>query len=289
MAITAGLPVRQSVDDFSAQFEINPGSDEESRMRNARITIAQVLLWADSHKSRSGQWPNYQSGAVCDGPAGLTWRIINNALRFGRRSLQGGSSLALVLAEHRGHNAKKTRKRGRRNGALSRQQAVSLRLQGMAYEEIAERLGVNEQTIHQWLGSGGRLSNRTGEAAPERTGGLESASFPANGARLRSNAEGIAVLTQEKFRALAFLLGVNATLDALGIERTGENLVKVLDIVREFADGTRLAKLSAAEKAVYGQRFAGPAREQEIVKEHACLAGKVWQLLAGCVFGECKA
>jgi hypothetical protein len=41
------------------------------------------------------------TGPVTAGPLGLTWRGLDNALRLGFRGLEGGSSLARLLAEHR--------------------------------------------------------------------------------------------------------------------------------------------------------------------------------------------
>jgi hypothetical protein len=41
------------------------------------------------------------SGPVTAGPLGLTWRTVDSALRLGFRGLEGGSSLARLLAEHR--------------------------------------------------------------------------------------------------------------------------------------------------------------------------------------------
>src|SRR5690349_10355485 len=70
----------------------------ESRLH---ITAAQILAWADAHQRRTGRWPMRASGPVTAGPLGLTWRALDNALRLGLRGLEGGSSLARHLAEHR--------------------------------------------------------------------------------------------------------------------------------------------------------------------------------------------
>lgn len=64
-------------------------------------TIEQILAWADAHFSRTNQWPTQTSGPVVDAP-GETWRGIHLALILGLRSLEGGSSIAKLLAEHRG-------------------------------------------------------------------------------------------------------------------------------------------------------------------------------------------
>src|SRR5215469_1475829 len=73
------------------------------RRRGSRppITTAQILAWADAHHRRTGRWPVTTSGPVTAGPFGLTWRALDNALRLGLRGLEGGSSLARLLAEHR--------------------------------------------------------------------------------------------------------------------------------------------------------------------------------------------
>ena len=60
-----------------------------------------ILAWADAHFKRTGQWPLLDSGPVLDAP-GETWEAVHAALSNGLRSLPGGSSLARLLAEHRG-------------------------------------------------------------------------------------------------------------------------------------------------------------------------------------------
>ncbi len=65
------------------------------------LSIDQILLWADSHHLSTGNWPALISGFI-DGAANETWRTVDSALRKGLRSLPGGSSLAMLLAEHRG-------------------------------------------------------------------------------------------------------------------------------------------------------------------------------------------
>jgi hypothetical protein len=66
-----------------------------------QLTEAGILAWADAERDRSGSWPTADSGPIPDAP-GETWLAVENALRGGGRGLQGGSSLARLLAEHRG-------------------------------------------------------------------------------------------------------------------------------------------------------------------------------------------
>ena len=73
------------------------------RRRGSRpdFTAEQILAWADAHHRRTGRWPVTASGPVTAGPLGLNWRALDSALRLGFRGLEGGSSLARLLAEHR--------------------------------------------------------------------------------------------------------------------------------------------------------------------------------------------
>ena len=64
-------------------------------------TIKQILGWADAHFKRHRAWPSKDAGNVADA-AGETWTAIEMALNHGQRGLPGGSSLAQVLAKHRG-------------------------------------------------------------------------------------------------------------------------------------------------------------------------------------------
>jgi hypothetical protein len=71
------------------------------------LSIGQILAWADMYRERTGKWPNVTSGAI-DGDVELTWRGVNTLLDQGCRGLPGNSSLAQILAEHRGiRNPKK--------------------------------------------------------------------------------------------------------------------------------------------------------------------------------------
>ncbi len=65
-----------------------------------RLTIKQVLAWADAYHRRSGQWPTTRSGAI-EGSSGETWMNISTSLHDGQRGLPVGSSLARLLAKYR--------------------------------------------------------------------------------------------------------------------------------------------------------------------------------------------
>ena len=71
--------------------------------RRAELTVEQILAWADAHHAAHGHWPvvGVLSGPV-DGVPGESWKAINHALALGLRGLPGDSSLAELLAEHRG-------------------------------------------------------------------------------------------------------------------------------------------------------------------------------------------
>ncbi len=65
------------------------------------LTEAQILSWADAHHDRTGQWPTRKPGEIPEAP-NEDWMRVNTALIAGARSLPGGSSLARLLAKHRG-------------------------------------------------------------------------------------------------------------------------------------------------------------------------------------------
>jgi predicted helicase len=73
-----------------------------NRMSLPPLTEKDILHWADLHHKRTGKWPNLKSGAVLGVVPGEEWFAISMALRVGARGLPGGSSLARLLAKHRG-------------------------------------------------------------------------------------------------------------------------------------------------------------------------------------------
>jgi hypothetical protein len=66
-----------------------------------RLTVEQILAWADAHYARTGRWPTAASGPV-EGAPGEVWGHINAALYDGQRGLPGGDSLARLLNWNRG-------------------------------------------------------------------------------------------------------------------------------------------------------------------------------------------
>jgi Type III restriction enzyme, res subunit len=65
------------------------------------LSEERILVWVDAHHERTGSWPTHKSGSIVDAP-GDTWLSVDKVLRNGRRCLPGGSSLAQLLAQHRG-------------------------------------------------------------------------------------------------------------------------------------------------------------------------------------------
>ena len=65
-----------------------PGADQKAEM-------------PDAHRQRTGCWPTSQSGRI-KGTNGETWRAIHNCLVRGARGLPGATTLAELLAKHRG-------------------------------------------------------------------------------------------------------------------------------------------------------------------------------------------
>jgi hypothetical protein len=69
------------------------------------LTVEQILAWADAHRAEKGDWPVVgpltPAEEIAEAP-GESWKAINHALAFGLRGLPGDSSLAELLAEHRG-------------------------------------------------------------------------------------------------------------------------------------------------------------------------------------------
>jgi hypothetical protein len=78
---------------------------DHRRVRNRRdlprLSVDQILAWADAHFRRTGQWPKQKSGPVVGAP-GETWLALDHYLNRGSRGLPGSSSLARLLSEYRG-------------------------------------------------------------------------------------------------------------------------------------------------------------------------------------------
>src|SRR5205823_5580095 len=66
-----------------------------------QLTHEQILAWADAFHQRTGHWPRSDSGPI-PGTLDERWSAVDNALAIGLRGLPPGSSLARLLAEHRG-------------------------------------------------------------------------------------------------------------------------------------------------------------------------------------------
>ncbi|MEQ1905716.1 MAG: DEAD/DEAH box helicase family protein [Pirellulaceae bacterium] len=90
-----GLPPGSSLAKLLAEHR-----GKRHRLEPPNLTIEQILDWADAYYDATGEWPNQTSGKI-EGTI-ETWLGIDNALRRGSRDLPPGSSLAKLLAEHRG-------------------------------------------------------------------------------------------------------------------------------------------------------------------------------------------
>ena len=89
-----------------------PGGDTLARLLARRLgvrngaalpplSVEGILVWADAYHALNGRWPKAKSGRIGAAIA-ETWAGVDSALCSGVRGLPGGSSLARLLAEHRG-------------------------------------------------------------------------------------------------------------------------------------------------------------------------------------------
>jgi superfamily II DNA or RNA helicase len=91
-----GLPKGSSLAQLLAKHR-----DVRNRKRQPKLKVEQILDWADAHRERTGKWPRRNCGPIADAP-GENWANVGQALVVGLRSLPKCSSLARLLAEHRG-------------------------------------------------------------------------------------------------------------------------------------------------------------------------------------------
>ena len=91
-----GLPGRCSLAKLLAKER-----NARSHLLLSRLSVAQVLAWADAHHNRTGQWPTTESGPIQEA-VGESWKNVGAALVQGLRGLPGGFSLAQLLAQERG-------------------------------------------------------------------------------------------------------------------------------------------------------------------------------------------
>jgi hypothetical protein len=63
--------------------------------------VDQILVWADAHFQRTGEWPHLTNDVI-PGTIDETWRNVDGSLRMGRRGLTGRTTLYRLLGAHRG-------------------------------------------------------------------------------------------------------------------------------------------------------------------------------------------
>jgi hypothetical protein len=98
-ALELGLRGLPGEDSLARLLAVHRGVRNQANL--VPLSLEQILLWADAHYMRTGQWPRIESGPVFEAPS-ETWKGIQMALVTGHRGLPGGSSLAQLLAEQRG-------------------------------------------------------------------------------------------------------------------------------------------------------------------------------------------
>ena len=77
-----------------------------NKRRLPKLSVQQILIWADAHFNRTGRWPNAKSGTIPNSH-GETWIAVNSALFIQGRGLRRRTSLAELLAVHRGVRSNK--------------------------------------------------------------------------------------------------------------------------------------------------------------------------------------
>jgi len=84
------------------QFPVKgPRRRTVGRQLAPRLSIAEILAWADAHHEATGRWPDARSGLVLGAPFEVTWSAIQGSLFSGHRGLPGGYTLRSLFVERR--------------------------------------------------------------------------------------------------------------------------------------------------------------------------------------------
>ena len=127
--------------------------------RRPRLTLEQILTWADAHRERTGAWP--RAGPVVDAP-GEKWRNIDQALAAGVRGLPGGDTLARLLDRYRpGRRGGAPRRRGR---AWTPEEDALVR--ALPPREVAGRTGRSLRAVYMRRHALGLGTARRRQAGP---------------------------------------------------------------------------------------------------------------------------
>lgn len=86
-----------AISDFEQSFYVRA---IERVAELPRLTVDQILAWADDHRDRTGLWPSQNSGRIPG--TDESWRNIEATLHRGGRGLGVRSSIAQILETHRG-------------------------------------------------------------------------------------------------------------------------------------------------------------------------------------------
>ncbi|MFQ5414264.1 MAG: hypothetical protein ACE5E6_07370 [Phycisphaerae bacterium] len=92
-----GLPGRMTLPQLLAEHRGIP-----NQKNPARLTIKQILAWADEHHERTGEWPRQNTGPIHGVTDPRDWLAVERALVTGCRGLRGDTTLAKLLHKHRG-------------------------------------------------------------------------------------------------------------------------------------------------------------------------------------------
>lgn len=89
-----GLTARATLSEFLT------GRKRTGWSPRPKLTVEQILAWADAYLQEHGQWPTQHSGPI-DGVTGENWGAVNAALHAGRRGLPAGWTLGRLFRVHR--------------------------------------------------------------------------------------------------------------------------------------------------------------------------------------------
>ncbi len=85
---------------YDLMREFLPQLDWNQFEKNPPMRVEEVLVWVDAYHARHGKWPTCRSGVIPG--TRRTWGSIDAWLRYGSSGLPGRTSLAKLLAKHRG-------------------------------------------------------------------------------------------------------------------------------------------------------------------------------------------